>query len=674
MLIRRRLRAAALTTALAMLAPIGAAASGAAAEAGDVPATADGPSETPDPTDPEQVNTLLDEVIPEQLEEHQIPGASVVVVAGGEQVTARGYGVSDTEEGTPVQPDETAFFMASVAKVFTATAVMQLVEQGRLDLHTDVNEYLTDMKIENTYPGRPVTLHHLLTHTAGFDYALMGRSVNDAEDAADLGASLAEHQPERVRPPGEVSSYDNYGVALAGYIVEEVSSEPYADYVREHILEPLDMTGSSFGQPYPARDDTALARGHRPAGDEQVTASGQYGDWQPTGSGAVATATDMARFLLAHLGRGKPADQRVLGEDAAGAMQERQFGNDERLPGLGYIFEEQIRSGERLLVKSGDLPGFHSNIAMVPERGVGVYVVYNGDGAGVAGGHTAEELVNRVVDHFYPADTTPTPTPVDDVDSEAFAGEYRSSTTNRSDIMRAAALTGSVSVQAGEDGTLVTDGPLGTDPDVSTRHWVPLGDGVFQDRDGQARIAFERDEDGNATALTTSAQPTAKFERLNWNESGTNHQMVLIAAVTVIIVSMLGWAVNGVVRRARSHGPASRGARSARLVAGITALLVTAMVGCFAVLVSDPNAMNEAILLGDSPLLWLVPVLGALAAVGAVGTVVGSVLAWTRGWWHPLARLHFTGAAVALVLFVSVAAEYNLVGVGSLVANPGVLG
>ncbi|GAB3959304.1 hypothetical protein GCM10029978_006080 [Actinoallomurus acanthiterrae] len=211
------------------------------------------------------VGATVDGIVPGLLAKDRIPGAAVVVVAGGRQVFARGYGVADVGARRPVDPEHTGFFMGSMAKLFTATAALQLVDQGRLDLHTDVNRYLTDFKIRDTYPGRPVTLENLLTHTAGFDDDIVGAARANPADVEPLGKSLAKRQPARVRPPGTVVAYDNYGAALAGYLVEVASGEPFARYVDEHVLESLGMSATTFAQPHPAAIDATLARGYRPA-------------------------------------------------------------------------------------------------------------------------------------------------------------------------------------------------------------------------------------------------------------------------------------------------------------------------------------------------------------------------------------------------------------------------
>ena len=166
-----------------------------------------------EPTDEREVEAFLDGYLGHQLEDYDIPGATVSVVKDGEILFAKGYGQAEVEKGEPVQADETLFRIASITKLFTTTAAaMQLVEEGKLDLHRNVNTYLTDVEIPNTYPGRPVTLHHLLTHSAGFEEHYTGSGARDASDVEPLDEYLSQQMPARVRPPGEVSSYSNYGM------------------------------------------------------------------------------------------------------------------------------------------------------------------------------------------------------------------------------------------------------------------------------------------------------------------------------------------------------------------------------------------------------------------------------------------------------------------------------
>ena len=206
--------------------------------------------------DAADVEAFMDGVMNDQLQTAHIAGAVVAIVAGGHSVLLKGYGYSDIAAHRPVDAHTTLFRPGSVSKLFTFTAVMQLVEQGRLDLDADVNTYLKAFKIPHTYP-EPITLRHLITHTAGFENLNVQLFAPDAAHLLPLAGALQRYQPRRVRPPGVYSSYSNYGVALAGLIVEEVSGQSFDEYVEEHIFRPLNMLHSTFREAVAARSGVA---------------------------------------------------------------------------------------------------------------------------------------------------------------------------------------------------------------------------------------------------------------------------------------------------------------------------------------------------------------------------------------------------------------------------------
>ncbi|MEU0056383.1 serine hydrolase domain-containing protein [Streptomyces sp. NPDC006334] len=604
-------------------------------------------SELPAASGPAGLTGAVDALVRKQLADYRIPGASVVVVEHGRPVLTKGYGVADAASGTPVDPRRTGFFLASDAKLFTAVAVLQQVERGRLDLSADVNRYLTTFKVKDTYPGHPVTVRDLLTHTAGFDNNIIGRAATRPEDVRPLGESLAAHQPRRVRPPGEVASYDNYGVALAGYLVETVTGTPFATYLDRAVLRPLGMTRTSFAQPHPPAIAADLARGHRPEGGHQRVQDGQYGDWSPTGAGAVTTAADMGRLLGALLDGGGP----VLNRRSADALMKRQFGNDDRLPGLGYILEERERDGMRMLVKDGDLPGFHGNLALLPDRDAAVYVVYDGDGENGVAAYAGQEVVDRFADHFGTAAAARRS--VSKADVTPYEGEYRSTRTSASELTRVSALIGSVRVSAGEGATLTTTG-LSRNPEVTERHWVQLSPGLFQERGGQDRIAFR---DGR---LSVASDASVTYERLPWYLSPALHQRVLLGSLGFLALTVLALPVLALVRRRSPGAPA--GARAAKLLLWTSGALIIAATVCFMLLSADPNALNRTIIVGDSPLLTAVPALTGVALATTGAMVVCAFLAWRRRWWRVTGRVHYTCSTLAALVFLGVAASYRMVG------------
>ncbi|MGH9675993.1 MAG: serine hydrolase domain-containing protein, partial [Candidatus Acidiferrum sp.] len=193
------------------------------------------------------LDAFFDGAIPLQLQRSDIAGATVLVMKDGQTLLKKGYGYADFSKKKPVDPDTTIFRLASISKLFTWTSVMQLAEQGRLDIDADVNKYL-DFQITPAF-GKPVTLRNLMTHTGGFEEEIRDIIFTDPKLASPLRDFLIANQPRRMYPPGEVSAYSNYGVGLAGYIVQRVSGQPFEQYVLDHIFQPLGMTHSIFRQP-----------------------------------------------------------------------------------------------------------------------------------------------------------------------------------------------------------------------------------------------------------------------------------------------------------------------------------------------------------------------------------------------------------------------------------------
>lgn len=610
------------------------------------------------PLDPAAVRAFMDDTVPAQLDTYRIPGAAVVVVSGGRQVLAQGYGMADLGAGRPVEASRTVFPIDSVAKVLTATAVMQLVEDGRLDLHADVNRYLDGFSIPDTYPGRPITLTHLLAHTAGFEEQVIG--ILPPGDIQPLATYLADTQPARVRPPGELAAYSNYGLALAGLIVEQRSGVPFERYVQDRILRPLGMVHTTFEHPPPAPVAERLAKLYQPQGDGQ-TELFRAGDPLTPAGGAVATVTDMGRFMLAHLGGGRLGDTRMLSAPAIRTMHERQFGHDPRLPGRAIAFHEWYRAGVRMLSHGGDGPGSHSMLALLPEQGDGIYVVFNGDGLNGGAIAAAHDVVEGFVDHFHPGGDLPDgPTRggaaasgVDDALGR-FTGTYRSARVSHTDFtVLITAMADDVTVTAEDDGTLTTTG-LSQRPGVTEQRWEPVGPLLFRERGGRALIAFA-EHDGHVTALFDGINA---YEHLRWYQAPQLH-LVIAATGLVLLLSCAVWPLRALWGRIRGNrrGPLPRGARVARLLAVATATLVLAFPAAVLALASD----LETAALAGAPLLQVVFVPLQVAAATALAVVVCAVLAWWRGWWGPGARVHFTAVALGAVLLFGVAHVYHFI-------------
>ncbi|MDF2902058.1 MAG: beta-lactamase, partial [Phenylobacterium sp.] len=196
---------------------------------------------TPQLTRPD-LEAWLDGFVPYALERADAAGAVVAVVKDGQPLLVKGYGYADVDAGRLMTGDLTVIRPGSVSKLFTWTAVMQLVEQGKIDLDRDVNAYL-DFKLP-ARPDGPITMRRLMTHTPGFEETVGGLLFYDPQSLEPLGVTLKRWTPQRIFPAGSTPAYSNYGAALAGYIVQRVSGQPYEAYVERNILKPLGMDHS----------------------------------------------------------------------------------------------------------------------------------------------------------------------------------------------------------------------------------------------------------------------------------------------------------------------------------------------------------------------------------------------------------------------------------------------
>src|SRR6266481_5243741 len=340
--------------------------------------------------------TFLDALIPSQLRNRNIAGAVVSVVKDGQVLFQKGYGYADVENKKPVLPDQTLFRPGSISKLFTTTAVMQLVEQGKLDLDRDVTDYI-DFAIPKTYP-EPITLRRLLTHTAGFEETLKNLFVANESSLKPLGTYLANQMPARIFPPGKVPSYSNYGFTLAGYIVERISGEKFERYVDNHILKPLRMTSSTFDQPLPPQLAPQMSKAY-------LNASKKPRDFefvQAAPAGALSTtAADMTRFMLAFLRDGSVDGVAILKPETVRQMETRQFELNPMICGLGITFMEYWTNPLRAIGHGGETVYFHSDMVLIPDAHVGYFISYNSLGKNVGGGRG--EILRAFMNRYFPS-------------------------------------------------------------------------------------------------------------------------------------------------------------------------------------------------------------------------------------------------------------------------------
>jgi CubicO group peptidase (beta-lactamase class C family) len=609
------------------------------------------PQEPPAP-DAAALTAFIDGAMAMQLAAKPAVGATVSVVKDGQLLLAKGYGYADLEKRKPVDAQRTLFRPGSISKLFTWTAVMQLVEQGKLDLDADVNKYLKDIQLPQTFP-EPVTLRNLLTHTPGLEDGGIGYLMAKSEkDLAPLGEFLARHMPARSRPPttdfgsGINASYSNWGTALAGHIVATVAGVPFDDYVERHIFQPLGMTSSTFREPLPAPLRAHMSEGYTFENGAFESRPFEFiHNFGPAGS-MSGTATDLAKFMLAHLNGGALGEARILKPETAQQMHTRVLSPNRALSGGALGFYETWINGRRAIGHGGDTVYFHSDLILVPEENLGVFVSFNTSQAGFA----AVDIATAVVKHLLPA-TLPVVKPRPDANERnaRYAGTYRALRHSHTKAEKVLAAFGDVSVAAMPDGTLLFRDILEPHP----THWVEVGDGVFRQALDDTFVAFVGGENGQATHMVGPFAPIA-FRRIAWYESGALHGLVIGAAI-VLFISML---VSAIRRRAadRSGAPQLRWARFTLAAVGV--LLIAFLVGIVATVASGLDNLIFAY-----PAIFYVSLaLPLLALVPLALAIYFTVRLWRSRAWTTGTRLHYTATTLAAVLFVWVLSYWNLLG------------
>ncbi len=479
------------------------------------------------------VEAFLQGIVPLQLESENIAGATLVVVKDGKVLFSKGYGYADREAKTPVSPDETLFRPGSVSKLFTWTAVMQLVEQGKLDLNKDVNEYL-DFKIPEAY-GKPITLKDILTHTPGFDEQIKDLFTADT-NSPNLSEYIKTHIPARIYPPGTTPSYSNYGTGLAGYIVERVSGKPFNDYVTEHIFKPLGMNNSTFAQPLPADLAPKMSKGYRLASDPPV-------DFEmisafPAGS-LSSSSGDMAKFIIAHLQLGGP----ILKPETAKLMHSRLFTLDDAANAMAHGFYEESLNGHRIIGHGGDTIAFHSDLHLMLDAGVGFFISYNSLGKGESSSRTI--IWQAFLDRYFPFEQKPVTLETAKADSQAVTGNYMISRRSETSFARAAAILGEAQVVANEDGT-ITVAAL-TEPSGQPKKWQEVAPMTFRDVNGQDKLIFKPDANGAMQMILP--YPFMVFKRVGFLENSSVLLPVLVISLVIMGLTLLLTPVAWLVRR-----------------------------------------------------------------------------------------------------------------------------
>lgn len=565
------------------------------------------------------LDAFFEGILPAQLERENIAGATVSVVKDGEVIFAKGFGYADVKARKPVDAEMTLFRPGSISKLFTWTAVMQLHEQGRLDLDKDVNEYL-DFKIPEAF-GKPITMKHILSHTPGFEEAVKDLFKTQAGDL-NLGEYLKTHIPNRIFPPGTVPAYSNYATALAGYIVERISGRPFNDYIAENIFRPLGMDRSTFVQPLPEEIAGDMSNGYRLGSDEELV---KFEVVVPFPAGSVtSSATDMAKFMLAHLNGGQYGEGRILKPETTELMHTRLFGLDEKANAMAHGFYEESRNGLRIIGHGGDTIAFHSDLHLIPEKNLGFFISYNSGGKGEVSGRSI--IWQTFLDRYFPYEPEEGKAYENaEADAQAVAGKYMVSRRSEHSFLRVAAVLGEATVSPAGEGTITID--AFTEPSGVPKKFKAVAPMTFRDVNGQDTIIFKPDDEG--TMQLIMQYPFMVFKRVGFFENSGVLLPVLGVSLGIMALTLILAPIAWLVRRRYGHKLEYSKNRN-RLRWGVWIVFALDLILVIGLISLVTYALSNIDFLSDSGNIWFhtVQALGILGALGSVLVIFNAVYCW----------------------------------------------
>ena len=590
----------------------------------------------------------LDGFMPYAMARANVAGTVVVVVKDGQVLFEKGYGFADVKAQTPVDAKRTLFRPGSVSKLFTWTAVMQLVEAGKIDLDADINTYL-DFKIPPAF-GKPITMRDLMTHTPGFEETIKNLIVPGRKTIGPLHDVVAAWVPERIFPPGKVSAYSNYGAALAGYIVQRISGEPFPQYVARHILGPLGMTQATFAQPLPKRLAPDMSKGYMQA--NKPPKPFEMIGMSPAG-GLSASGDAMARFMLAYLNGGTYNGARILSAQSIATMWANQHVIAPGLPAMGLGFYHMDRNGHVVVAHGGDTIMFHSDLILIPDAHVGIFFSQNS--AGGEHGMLRGPLFDRFMDRYFPAPAAPHMPTLKSAKADAarIAGSYLVSRRSDSNFLRIGALMGQTRVSAGEDG-IVTVSDI-KDTAGTPLQWREVAPLRWQQVHGR-HVLIAKEEGGQIVEIASDKiPPIMTLTRAPFWRSAVWSVPLLIATIAMLALTVLFWPIKAILRW-RYERPFGLRGQAAWLYRGtrIVALIDLVFLGGWAAFLTMAGNNLGLLTAASDPLVHGLQLLGMLGTIGVVlpfWDFAASLPDGKRPWWTKATTLLVALACAATLWF-----------------------
>ncbi|WP_222981745.1 serine hydrolase domain-containing protein [Flagellimonas meishanensis] len=473
------------------------------------------------------IGLWVDPIIQKGMESFNIPGVAFVLVSKDSILYSKGYGFANLEGRIPVNPFETHFDMGSIPKALTAVAALQLVEDGIFNLHAPISEVLGALPYCKFEDGRPITLHHLLTHTAGIDdISNIGSASKSIVDFPSLSDFLEANPPKQFTGPGRVVSYSNLGYGLIGRMMEIATDKPYQEYMRSNLLEPLQMEHSSFEVSQIHQMDEQRAVGYEYFDGTYHAVPKNFQINLPA-AGLRGSAGDMANFVQMLLNKGKFDGKVILGEGMVDKMTSTQYTSHPDIIGLGYSLREQQICPSRIMAQNGGWQGYNNDFFIFPDKGVGFMVSVNTDDST----QLAEELLSAFKKKFLDPCTDAMEIRHNPADLLPYVGTYRSNRHSRHTITKAGILLGAIpefEIEVINDSLNYQGVPL-----------IFLGNDVFSRSDGHGKIAFIRNANHQITHMVRDYSPYDANEKIKWFETAQVQLYVFIFILTMQLALLL---------------------------------------------------------------------------------------------------------------------------------------
>jgi CubicO group peptidase (beta-lactamase class C family) len=628
------------------------------------------------PADAAELEAFVDGVMPDAMQQWHVQGAVIVVVRDGTVLFQKGYGYADLAQQTEMSPERTVLRVFSLSKLLTATAVMQLVEQRRIELDKDVNAYLTNIHVESPF-SRPITIRHLLTHTPGFDsdQREIGGAAASSAEWLSLDDYLARRTPAPMWPSGQQFLYTNAAYDLLGLVVQDISGRPYADYMSQRILDPLGMARSTFQQP--------------PALESEVAATYRYSEGQQTivpqglqlnvpAAGLTSTASDMAHFMIGQLEGGQYGEVRLLEASTVREMQSQQFSYEPNQPGMTFGFREALsprtsngfraqasRPSQVLWHTGGGPRAPTSYMQLQPGHRFGLFVYFNSDEFGFL-----DHVLQRFNDHYDPPAEGANAAVLQQRSSlsaqqlNRFTGTYRLTDYSHNSIAKLLLLEADdlpqVVSSAGSLGILwLPDAPHPPEPLVQVE---PL---VFMSQDGQFRFTFLQDDNDAITGMVWGN--LFVLERVPWYETVGFQRSVFALFLLGFVSAALVWPVRAFGRRLLNRAEARNAPQSGSRIGlvgafGVSAHGVLGSAFLLALLFVLSSAFDLGLQFGMPPALAALFSLPMLLTALAVALVVLAIPILRNRRSSRLARVAYCLYGAFTVAFVPFLVYWNLIG------------